>query len=39
MKANNIILLTGTPALSRPVELHPQIKLLLPNFMKYVQKM
>ncbi|XP_031779096.1 SWI/SNF-related matrix-associated actin-dependent regulator of chromatin subfamily A-like protein 1 [Nasonia vitripennis] len=33
--AKRIILLTGTPALSRPIELFPQIKLLMPNFMSY----
>ncbi|XP_014235599.1 SWI/SNF-related matrix-associated actin-dependent regulator of chromatin subfamily A-like protein 1 [Trichogramma pretiosum] len=31
--AKRIILLTGTPALSRPIELYPQIKMLIPNFM------
>ncbi|XP_014210955.1 SWI/SNF-related matrix-associated actin-dependent regulator of chromatin subfamily A-like protein 1 [Copidosoma floridanum] len=30
-----VILLTGTPALSRPIELHPQIKMVMPSFMSY----
>ena len=37
MKANRIILLSGTPALSRPVELFSQLKMLDRNFFKYNQ--
>ena len=37
--AQHVILLSGTPALSRPVELYPQIsavdKKLFPNFMDF----
>ncbi|KAJ8680973.1 hypothetical protein QAD02_016760 [Eretmocerus hayati] len=33
--AQRIILLSGTPALSRPIELHSQIKLIMPSFMGY----
>lgn len=31
--ARHIILLSGTPALSRPIELYTQVNLVLPNFM------
>nr|XP_033331224.1 SWI/SNF-related matrix-associated actin-dependent regulator of chromatin subfamily A-like protein 1 isoform X2 [Megalopta genalis] len=34
-KAGHIILLSGTPALSRPIELYSQINLVMPNFMGY----
>lgn len=33
--ARHVVLLTGTPALSRPIELHTQISLILPRFMSY----
>ncbi|KAK2584538.1 hypothetical protein KPH14_006907 [Odynerus spinipes] len=33
--ARRIILLSGTPALSRPIELYTQINLVSPNFMKF----
>ncbi|XP_011493885.1 PREDICTED: SWI/SNF-related matrix-associated actin-dependent regulator of chromatin subfamily A-like protein 1 [Ceratosolen solmsi marchali] len=33
--SRHLILLTGTPALSRPIELYSQIKLLIPGFMSY----
>ncbi|CAD6227673.1 GSCOCG00001353001-RA-CDS [Cotesia congregata] len=32
-QSNHIILLTGTPALSRPIELYSQISLIVPNFL------
>ncbi|XP_008553472.1 SWI/SNF-related matrix-associated actin-dependent regulator of chromatin subfamily A-like protein 1 [Microplitis demolitor] len=32
-KSKHIILLTGTPALSRPIELYSQITLIIPNFL------
>lgn len=32
-KAKRCILLSGTPALSRPVELYPQMKAIEPHFM------
>ncbi|XP_058804716.1 SWI/SNF-related matrix-associated actin-dependent regulator of chromatin subfamily A-like protein 1 [Phymastichus coffea] len=35
--AQRIILLTGTPALSRPIELHSQMKLLMPSFINYYE--
>lgn len=31
--ARHVILLSGTPVLSRPIELHSQINLIKPNFM------
>ncbi|XP_076549329.1 SWI/SNF-related matrix-associated actin-dependent regulator of chromatin subfamily A-like protein 1 [Osmia lignaria lignaria] len=34
-QACNVILLSGTPALSRPIELYSQINLIMPNFMSY----
>ncbi|XP_012215897.1 SWI/SNF-related matrix-associated actin-dependent regulator of chromatin subfamily A-like protein 1 [Linepithema humile] len=34
-RARHIILLTGTPALSRPIELYSQISLILNKFMSY----
>ncbi|XP_076674746.1 SWI/SNF-related matrix-associated actin-dependent regulator of chromatin subfamily A-like protein 1 [Andrena cerasifolii] len=34
-QACHVILLSGTPALSRPMELYSQINLIMPNFMKY----
>ncbi|XP_059156186.1 DNA annealing helicase and endonuclease ZRANB3-like [Physella acuta] len=41
-KANRRILLSGTPALSRPVELYPQIDAICPNqfgtFWKYTER-
>ncbi|XP_043501144.1 SWI/SNF-related matrix-associated actin-dependent regulator of chromatin subfamily A-like protein 1 isoform X1 [Polistes fuscatus] len=33
--SQHIILLSGTPALSRPIELYTQINLVVPNFMGY----
>ncbi|XP_011876001.1 PREDICTED: SWI/SNF-related matrix-associated actin-dependent regulator of chromatin subfamily A-like protein 1 [Vollenhovia emeryi] len=33
--ARHIVLLTGTPALSRPIELYSQINLVVPRFMRY----
>ncbi|KYN17633.1 SWI/SNF-related matrix-associated actin-dependent regulator of chromatin subfamily A-like protein 1, partial [Trachymyrmex cornetzi] len=33
--ARHIVLLTGTPALSRPIELYTQISLAVPRFMSY----
>ncbi|KAL6260216.1 hypothetical protein P5V15_007751 [Pogonomyrmex californicus] len=33
--ARHVVLLTGTPALSRPIELYSQISLILPRFMRY----
>ncbi|KAM0735204.1 SWI/SNF-related matrix-associated actin-dependent regulator of chromatin subfamily A-like protein 1 [Formica fusca] len=33
--ARHVVLLTGTPALSRPIELHSQINLILPRFIRY----
>ncbi|KAL6439202.1 hypothetical protein ACFW04_003853 [Cataglyphis niger] len=33
--ARHVVLLTGTPALSRPIELHSQISLILPRFIRY----
>lgn len=35
-KAKHIVLLSGTPALSRPIELFTQLKLLDPNFASYM---
>ncbi|KAH0952756.1 hypothetical protein HN011_010895 [Eciton burchellii] len=34
-QARHIVLLTGTPALSRPIELYSQINLIIPRFMRY----
>ncbi|XP_076232047.1 SWI/SNF-related matrix-associated actin-dependent regulator of chromatin subfamily A-like protein 1 [Calliopsis andreniformis] len=34
-RALHVILLTGTPVLSRPLELYSQINLIMPNFMGY----
>ncbi|XP_014478988.1 PREDICTED: SWI/SNF-related matrix-associated actin-dependent regulator of chromatin subfamily A-like protein 1 [Dinoponera quadriceps] len=34
-QARHVVLLTGTPALSRPIELYSQISLIMPRFMKY----
>ncbi|EFN86322.1 SWI/SNF-related matrix-associated actin-dependent regulator of chromatin subfamily A-like protein 1 [Harpegnathos saltator] len=34
-QAHHVVLLTGTPALSRPIELYSQINLIIPRFMKY----
>ncbi|CAL7946842.1 unnamed protein product [Xylocopa violacea] len=34
-QARHIILLSGTPALSRPIELYTQINLIMPNFIGY----
>ncbi|XP_032683947.1 SWI/SNF-related matrix-associated actin-dependent regulator of chromatin subfamily A-like protein 1 [Odontomachus brunneus] len=34
-QARHVMLLTGTPALSRPIELYSQISLIIPRFMKY----
>ncbi|KZC09702.1 PREDICTED: SWI/SNF-related matrix-associated actin-dependent regulator of chromatin subfamily A-like protein 1 [Dufourea novaeangliae] len=34
-QAGHVILLSGTPALSRPIELYSQINLIMPNFMRY----
>ncbi|XP_076626647.1 SWI/SNF-related matrix-associated actin-dependent regulator of chromatin subfamily A-like protein 1 [Colletes latitarsis] len=34
-QACHVILLTGTPALSRPIELYTQINFIIPNFMGY----
>ncbi|XP_054007521.1 SWI/SNF-related matrix-associated actin-dependent regulator of chromatin subfamily A-like protein 1 [Hylaeus anthracinus] len=34
-QARHVVLLTGTPALSRPIELYTQINLIMPKFMKY----
>ncbi|KAG7196652.1 hypothetical protein KM043_015990 [Ampulex compressa] len=34
-RARHVILLSGTPALSRPIELYSQISLVSPNFMGY----
>lgn len=36
--ARHVVLLTGTPALSRPIELHSQISLILPRFIRYLNK-
>ncbi|KAL0104812.1 hypothetical protein PUN28_016447 [Cardiocondyla obscurior] len=33
--ARHIVLLTGTPALSRPIELYSQINLVIPRFMRF----
>ncbi|XP_036143302.1 SWI/SNF-related matrix-associated actin-dependent regulator of chromatin subfamily A-like protein 1 isoform X2 [Monomorium pharaonis] len=33
--ARHVVLLTGTPALSRPSELYSQISLIMPHFMSY----
>lgn len=33
-RARHVVLLTGTPALSRPIELYSQISLILPHFMR-----
>ncbi|XP_033228267.1 SWI/SNF-related matrix-associated actin-dependent regulator of chromatin subfamily A-like protein 1 isoform X2 [Belonocnema kinseyi] len=35
--ARHVILLSGTPVLSRPIELHSQINLIKPNFMGYAE--
>lgn len=34
-KARHVVLLSGTPALSRPIELYSQISLILPKFLRY----
>ncbi|XP_017752379.1 PREDICTED: SWI/SNF-related matrix-associated actin-dependent regulator of chromatin subfamily A-like protein 1 [Eufriesea mexicana] len=34
-QARHVVLLTGTPVLSRPIELYSQINLIMPNFMGY----
>ncbi|KMQ95423.1 swi snf-related matrix-associated actin-dependent regulator [Lasius niger] len=34
-QARHVVLLTGTPALSRPIELHSQISLILPRFISF----
>lgn len=34
-KARHVLLLSGTPALSRPIELYSQINLIIPTFMGY----
>lgn len=36
--ARHVVLLTGTPALSRPIELHSQISLILPRFIRYLSR-
>ncbi|KAK1133916.1 hypothetical protein K0M31_011702 [Melipona bicolor] len=33
--ARHVVLLSGTPALSKPIELYSQINLIMPNFMGY----
>ncbi|XP_015181372.1 PREDICTED: SWI/SNF-related matrix-associated actin-dependent regulator of chromatin subfamily A-like protein 1 [Polistes dominula] len=33
--SKHVVLLSGTPALSRPIELYTQINLVIPNFMGY----
>ena len=35
-KAKRLILLSGTPALSRPIELYSQISLIAPKLFRYV---
>lgn len=35
LQACHVVLLSGTPALSRPMELYSQINLIMPNFMGY----
>ncbi|XP_011330154.2 SWI/SNF-related matrix-associated actin-dependent regulator of chromatin subfamily A-like protein 1 [Ooceraea biroi] len=35
VQARHVVLLTGTPALSRPIELYSQISLIIPRFMRY----
>merc|ERR1712186_274247 len=35
-KVDHLIMLSGTPALSRPIELYTQISLIEPNFFRYV---
>lgn len=35
LQARHVVLLSGTPALSRPMELYSQINLIMPNFMGY----
>ncbi|XP_016906021.1 SWI/SNF-related matrix-associated actin-dependent regulator of chromatin subfamily A-like protein 1 [Apis cerana] len=35
LQARHVVLLSGTPALSRPIELYSQINLIMPNFMGY----
>ncbi|XP_071856734.1 SWI/SNF-related matrix-associated actin-dependent regulator of chromatin subfamily A-like protein 1 isoform X1 [Bombus fervidus] len=35
LQACHVVLLSGTPALSRPIELYSQINLIMPNFMGY----
>lgn len=37
-QARHVVLLTGTPALSRPIELHSQISLILPRFIRYLSR-
>ncbi|XP_016766815.2 SWI/SNF-related matrix-associated actin-dependent regulator of chromatin subfamily A-like protein 1 isoform X2 [Apis mellifera] len=34
-QARHVVLLSGTPVLSRPIELYSQINLIMPNFMGY----
>nr|XP_031848346.1 SWI/SNF-related matrix-associated actin-dependent regulator of chromatin subfamily A-like protein 1 [Nomia melanderi] len=34
-KVGHVVLLSGTPALSRPIELYSQLNLIMPNFMGY----
>ncbi|KOC67201.1 SWI/SNF-related matrix-associated actin-dependent regulator of chromatin subfamily A-like protein 1 [Habropoda laboriosa] len=34
-QARHVVLLSGTPALSRPIELYSQINLIMPTFMGY----
>lgn len=34
-RARHVVLLSGTPALSRPIELYSQINLIIPRFMRY----
>lgn len=36
--ARHVVLLTGTPALSRPIELYSQISLILPRFIGYLNR-
>ncbi|XP_031368111.1 SWI/SNF-related matrix-associated actin-dependent regulator of chromatin subfamily A-like protein 1 isoform X2 [Apis dorsata] len=35
LQARHVVLLSGTPVLSRPIELYSQINLIMPNFMGY----
>ena len=37
-KAKRLILLSGTPALSRPIELYSQISLIAPKLFRYLFK-